>query len=63
MERARSALSLEREAANWSGEGALCPVRAPPAVNVGVGAGGEGAAGDLTELVELVLLRMDRSIF
>ena len=62
MERARSALSLERDAVSWSGEGALCPARAPPVLKVGVGAGVEGAAGDRTELVELVRLRMVRSI-
>jgi len=62
MERALSALNLEREAASWSGEGALCPVRAAAVLRVGVGAGVEGAAGDLTELVELVRLRMERSM-
>ena len=47
------------EAASWSGDGAAgCDGR----VRVGVGAGVEGAAGERTELVELVRLRMERSI-
>ena len=58
VERALSALSLERLAANWSGLGALLP---GPAL-AGVGAGVPGTAGDLTELVELVLLRILLSI-
>ena len=62
VERARSTLNLDKEAASWSGDGALCPGLDVPELNVGVGAGVEGAAGDRTELVELVLLRMDRSI-
>lgn len=61
--RALSALSLEREAASWSGEGPRSLVRPPPPMaRLGVGAGVEGAAGDLTELVELVLLLIDLSI-
>jgi len=60
---ARSALSLDSEAASWSGEGPRSLVlTVVPMARLGVGAGVDGAAGDLTELVELVRLRMERSI-
>ena len=61
-ERARSALSLVRVAASWSGLGARCPARPPACSPVGVALGVAGTAGDRTELVELVRLRILRSI-
>jgi len=61
--KARSALSLDSEAANWSGEGPRSLVLTEvPIARLGVGAGVDGAAGDLTELVELVRLRIERSM-